>query len=147
MTQTKERIANVGSIRGYAARYANFKAVIDAHVAVVEKEFEAAKGIADAEQQTEAMQAANAHLDELLGHFEAFDRDSKKIGTLSRDPDLLTLHLPVGGVVETQLALGHSVVFAGFELFHQVVAIELDPQAAIVAMTGSNGLRLVKGWF
>ena len=45
----------------------------------------------DAEQQTEAMQAANAHLDELLGHFEAFDRDSKKIGTLSRDPDLLTL--------------------------------------------------------
>ena len=66
---------------------------------------------------------------------------------LTTAPDLLLLHLPNAGTVEMALPLAPSIVFAGFVLHQQVVALSLGPTFDIVALTSSNSLQLTEGWF
>jgi hypothetical protein len=66
---------------------------------------------------------------------------------LTTAPDLLLLHLPNAGTIETALPLAPSIAFAGFVLHQQVVALSLGPTFDIVALTSSNSLQLTEGWF
>lgn len=60
-------------------------------------------------------------------------------------PDLIELVTPRLGRADTALALPELPALIGQVLHHQVVALELDGAANLVAATSSNGLRLTIG--
>lgn len=60
-------------------------------------------------------------------------------------PDALDLALPIGGVVDTQIALPATVALAGQSFHHQVVVLETDLAGNILAATSSNALTLTIG--
>jgi trimeric autotransporter adhesin len=60
-------------------------------------------------------------------------------------PDLLDVQIPVAGIVTTAASIPNTGALVGAMLFHQVVAIELDTAANIVALAGTNGLVLTIG--
>ena len=62
-------------------------------------------------------------------------------------PALSALQLPLAGSVGLQFALPNDVALVGAQLWQQVLAAELDPQANLVALTASNALQLVVGAF
>ena len=55
------------------------------------------------------------------------------------------LHLTGSGVFPGQFAIPVSVALIGSTWFEQVVPFELSPDAAIVAVTASNAVRLTIG--
>lgn len=61
--------------------------------------------------------------------------------------DAIVLTLPTGGVSGYQFDLPNDAGFAGLQLFHQLLQLELDAQGHIVTSSGSNGLALVVGAF
>jgi hypothetical protein len=67
--------------------------------------------------------------------------------TLTTAPDLLNVHLPVHGAVELAMPFPNTMVFAGHAVFQQVAALELGPTLDFLALTGSNSLQIVKGFF
>ena len=67
--------------------------------------------------------------------------------SLLASPDVWLADLPAAGVASTQLGIPDSLALVGAQLFHQVVAIELDAASAIIAITSSNGLELTIGAF
>ncbi|MFY9341570.1 MAG: hypothetical protein WAT39_03720 [Planctomycetota bacterium] len=62
-------------------------------------------------------------------------------------PDLLDLHTPTAGAVSPTLAVPNTLALAGRTLHQQVVAVELDALANIVAFTSTNALTLTIGAF
>ena len=54
---------------------------------------------------------------------------------------------PANGVVHSQFAIPNAAVLINQVVNHQVVALELDLGASIVAATSSNGLALTIGSF
>jgi trimeric autotransporter adhesin len=62
-------------------------------------------------------------------------------------PDMLDLYLPSAGEIEPTLSIPNVAALAGQMLHHQVVAIELNAQASIVAAHSSNALTLTIGSF
>jgi hypothetical protein len=48
--------------------------------------------------------------------------------------------LVIGGIFQ-------DVVFAGVQLFHQLLQFEVDAQNHLMALSSSNGLRLTVGAF
>ena len=62
-------------------------------------------------------------------------------------PALSALQLPLAGSVGLQFALPNDVALVGAQLWQQVLAAELDPQANLVALTASNALQLLVGAF
>ena len=67
--------------------------------------------------------------------------------TLTAFPDVLFVHVPIGGVVELALPLPNTIAFVGNRIYQQVAALSLSASFDIVALTSSNSLELVKGWF
>ncbi|MCA8949352.1 MAG: hypothetical protein KDE27_07605, partial [Planctomycetes bacterium] len=65
--------------------------------------------------------------------------------TLWTSTESIALLPVVAGAAETRLTLPNTMAFAGVQLFHQVLAAELDPVGNLVAFTGSNALALVLG--
>lgn len=66
---------------------------------------------------------------------------------LTVTPDLLDARIPINGVVDLELPIHPQIAFVGFSLHQQVVALELSATLDIVALTSSNSLHLVKGFF
>ena len=66
--------------------------------------------------------------------------------TLLVSPDLLEVHLPASGIVQTQLVIPNTVALAGVVLHQQMVPLELGV-TGITALTGTNALTLTIGTF
>lgn len=62
-------------------------------------------------------------------------------------PDLITVDLPAAGVATTTFALPASVALAGVSLHQQVVALEFNAAANLLAATSTNALLLTLGIF
>jgi hypothetical protein len=62
-------------------------------------------------------------------------------------PDMLELHMPAAGSVQTQLVIPNTSALAGGVLHQQVVPIELNATGSVTAMTGTNALTLTIGSF
>ncbi|MCU0866827.1 MAG: hypothetical protein MUC36_23830, partial [Planctomycetes bacterium] len=60
-------------------------------------------------------------------------------------PDVLDLALPTAGSAALQLSLPPSTVWAGQQLFQQVVPLELDAGGNLIAATATNALLLTVG--
>jgi len=60
-------------------------------------------------------------------------------------PDLLALALPVAGSAPYSIPLPNAASLLGLQLFHQFAQVALDPQGAIVSLSGSNALILTLG--
>jgi hypothetical protein len=67
--------------------------------------------------------------------------------TLTSAPDVLLAHVPSNGVLDLNLPLSDSIAFVGFQVWQQVVALSFGPSFDLVALTSSNSLALVEGWF
>lgn len=61
--------------------------------------------------------------------------------------DLLQLAIATGGETTTALAIPDFLPNAGLSLFHQVLAVELNPSGDILAVTSTNALNLTIGAF
>lgn len=66
---------------------------------------------------------------------------------LFASPDLLDLYLPVGGAVDTALAIPDSATLIGATVHEQMVAIRLDALGSVVESVSSNALSLTVGDF
>ena len=64
---------------------------------------------------------------------------------LNLSTELVLASVPTAGLVNTELAVPNSSPLAGFVLHHQVVALELDPQNNITAVSSTNALALTIG--
>ncbi|MEZ6038543.1 MAG: hypothetical protein R3F29_13765 [Planctomycetota bacterium] len=62
-------------------------------------------------------------------------------------PDLLMVAVPSGGEVTFEFAIPGNPVFAGYQLYEQVLTFELDAQLAITSLTSTNQLQLTIGTF
>ena len=62
-------------------------------------------------------------------------------------PDLLDLHIPTAGGLQTQIAIPNTVALAGRLLHQQVVPVELGLLGNITAITSTNTLTLTIGSF
>lgn len=66
---------------------------------------------------------------------------------LLADNEAWFLHVATGSTLATELALPNLPQFAGIDLFHQVLSLELDAGGMPLQLTASNGLRLRLGTF
>jgi hypothetical protein len=62
-------------------------------------------------------------------------------------PSLSAAQLLTAGSVGLQFAVPNDVALAGAQLWQQVLAVELDAQANLAALTACNALQLVVGAF
>ncbi len=60
-------------------------------------------------------------------------------------PDLTALLWSTTGTAQLTFAIPNSPALVGFPFYQQVVALELDPAANLIALTSSNGLALTIG--
>ncbi len=67
--------------------------------------------------------------------------------TLLVSPDLLDLHLPTAGSVQTRIAIPNTAALAGQVIREQVAPVELDALGNITAITSTNALTLTIGAF
>jgi hypothetical protein len=66
---------------------------------------------------------------------------------LLASPDISVLGVPRNGLWQSVLPIPASTALVGLVLHHQCLALELDAGSNIVAVTGTNGLRLTIGVF
>lgn len=62
-------------------------------------------------------------------------------------PDALALHLPVGGVIATSLAVPDLPTLLGAQIHQQVVVAELSPGLGLTHLASTNALTLTIGGF
>ncbi len=90
-SEAKRWSSNVAAMKRYSSEYPNFKLAMDTHLAEVKKDYDAANSLSDEEAKAEAMQAANARLNQIAGEFSRLDREIREINRLKRNSDLLSL--------------------------------------------------------
>ncbi|MCA8952583.1 MAG: hypothetical protein KDE27_23930 [Planctomycetes bacterium] len=59
--------------------------------------------------------------------------------------EAILLHSPQGGAVDYSLPLPNDPAFAGVQLYHQFLQLEVGGQGQLAALSSSNGLRLTIG--
>lgn len=89
--ETRAWDQNKLTLQEWVGKFPNFRGAVDGRVSEAQAEFDAAKGIGDADQRAEKMREANNKLSVLTSAFQEIDRKIKEYDTLKRDPTLLQL--------------------------------------------------------
>ncbi len=89
--ETRAWDQNKLTLQEWSGRFPNFRPAIDGRVAEAQADFDAAKGIGDADARAAKMREANDKLYALTSAFQEIDRKLKEYDTLKADPNLLRL--------------------------------------------------------
>lgn len=89
--ETRAWDQNKLTLQEWVGKFPNFRAAVDGRLAEAQAEFDAAKGLGDADQRADKMREANNKLAVLTTAFQEIDRKIKEYDTLKRDPTLATL--------------------------------------------------------
>ena len=79
------------TLQEWTGKFPNFRPAIEGRLAEAQAEFDAAKGIGDADERANKMREANNKLSTLTSAFQEIDRKIREYETLKNDPALLRL--------------------------------------------------------
>ncbi len=79
------------TLQEWTGKFPNFRPAIEGRLAEAQADFDAAKGIGDADERANKMREANNKLSTLTSAFQDIDRKIREYETLKNDPALLRL--------------------------------------------------------